>query len=101
MPRLVEILLPVVENGGRSFASLAAEVRDELVARFGGATAFTRAPAEGFWDGGDGAVRDDVVVIEVMVDMLDRAWWRSYRRALEQRFGQQRIVIRQHAVECL
>jgi hypothetical protein len=45
---LVEILLPVADNEGQPFdAHKYAVVREELSRRFGGITAFTRAPAEG------------------------------------------------------
>jgi hypothetical protein len=45
---LVEILLPVADDEGRPFdANKYADVREELSRRFGGITAFTRAPAEG------------------------------------------------------
>jgi len=45
---LVEILLPVANNEGQPFdAQKYVVVREELSRRFGGITAFTRAPAEG------------------------------------------------------
>ncbi len=50
---LVQILLPLADNRGRPFpAAMLGDVRRELTERFGGLTAFTRAPAEGFWEGG-------------------------------------------------
>ena len=93
---LVQLLLPVYDNSGRAFpASHYAGVRDELTARFGGLTAYTRAPAEGLWtNAGDQSARDDIVVYEVMVDELDAAWWSGYRRTLEARFAQQELVVR-------
>jgi streptogramin lyase len=45
--------------------------------------------------------RDDIVVYEVMVDDLDRAWWSTYRAGLEQRFGQEEIAVRALAAEKL
>jgi hypothetical protein len=99
---LVQILLPLADNEGRPFptASLDA-VRRELTERFGGLTAFTRAPAEGFWEGGEGTARDDVVVLEVMADTLDAAWWAAYRHDLETRFSQDAIVVRAQEVRLL
>jgi len=99
---LVEILLPLDDNDGRPFGHEAfARVREELVARFGGLTAFTRSPAEGVWDEGAGRSRDEIVIFEVMAEELDRPWWRDYREALERRFRQQEIVVRARAVERL
>lgn len=100
---LVEILLPLRGEDGRPFPqALYAEVRREMVERFGGLTAFTRAPAEGLWDDpGGGTARDEIVVFEVMADDLDRGWWADYRRALEERFAQDEIVVRARDVERL
>jgi hypothetical protein len=77
-------------------------VRRELTRRYGGVTAYLRSPASGLWVRDDGAVdRDDVVMVEVMVDELDRAWWRNYRAGLEQAFKQESIVVRAFAIEML
>ena len=99
---LVQLLLPLRDDSGRPFdAAHYAAVRGELAGRFGGLTAYTRAPAEGVWQGPDGRARDDVVVYEVMADQLDRNWWRGLRAALERRFAQDEIVVRAHPVERL
>jgi len=100
---LIEILLPLADNEGKSFPDgLHARVRDELAEHFGGVTAFTRAPAEGLWTaGGGGPDRDDIVIFEVMADWLDRGWWSAYRAELERRFRQDEIVVRAAEVELL
>lgn len=100
---LVQILLPLYDNAGAPLArSLFADVRAELVERFGGVTAYTRAPARGLWkDDGAGVQRDEVVLYEVMADDLDRAWWARYRDALERRFAQEEVVVRAQAIERL
>jgi hypothetical protein len=78
------------------------KVRDELVERFGGLTAFTRSPAEGLWKtDADEPNRDAIVVFEVMCDELDPLWWAEYRRELEKRFRQEQLVIRTQTVEVL
>jgi len=97
---LVEILLPVYDNEGRAFGAEAFNrVRDELAGRFGGVTAFRRAPGEGVWAEGGGVSRDLVVVFEVMAPTLERGWWAGYRRELEARFRQEKIVARATAFE--
>ena len=100
---LVQILLPLYDNDGLPFpASQYASVRAALTERFGGLTAYTRAPAEGLWDEGGGrAARDDIIVYEVMVDQLDRAWWTRFRADLERRFEQNELVARAMPVERL
>ena len=100
---IVELLLPLRDNEGNEFprATLDA-VRHELTERFGGVTAHLRAPAAGAWKDDDGDVdHDDVVIVEVMAEELDRAWWADYRRALEERFRQDEIVIRATEIERL
>jgi hypothetical protein len=50
MPHLVQILLPVYDNASRRFPTDHYNgVRARLADMFGGLTAYTRAPAEGFW----------------------------------------------------
>src|SRR3954469_10449254 len=81
MSHLVQILLPVYDNEGQRFSTEHYnEVRGKLTDRFGGLTSYSRAPAEGVWDSGSTLKRDDIVVIEVMVESLDRTWWKSYKR---------------------
>jgi hypothetical protein len=36
-----------------------------------------------------------------MVEDLDRGWWSAYRTTLEQRFGQQEMVVRATQLERL
>ena len=99
---IIEILLPLFDNGGAKFGPEPyVAVREELVAHFGGLTAFTRAPAEGLWIDNGERSRDDIIVFEVMADWLDRGWWRTYRKTLEERFSQDVIVVRAREVELL
>jgi hypothetical protein len=99
---LVQLILPLYDNDGKAIdAQLFREVRQALLERFGGVTAFTRAPAQGLWQDGAGVQRDDVLLYEVMVDELDRGWWAAYRRELEGKFRQQELVVRAHPIERL
>jgi hypothetical protein len=99
---LVQLLLPLYDNAGVRFRpALYNEVRAELVERFGGITAFSRAPAHGLWQDTGQVVRDDLIVYEVMTETLDRGWWRDYRVALEGRFQQQSLVIRAQRIVLL
>ena len=94
---LVELFLPLYGNDGRAFPkALVDRVREELVDRYGGVTAFVRSPAVGLWEDEDGDVSR-----EVMAEALDRDWWAQYRRALERRFEQDEILIRATRVERL
>jgi len=103
MPHLVQLLLPLSDNTGRRFDEQKfAAVRRELTQRFGGLTAYMRSPATGLWKKDTGDVdRDDVVIIEVMVDTLDPEYWRSYREQLEAAFSQQALVCRATLIDVL
>jgi hypothetical protein len=102
MPHLVQILLPVYDNSGQRFPTgHYDQVRMRLTDTFGGLTAYTRAPADGLWHSGNTVKRDDIVIVEVMVDALDRTWWKNYRRELEQLFCQDEIVFRAQPYEPL
>lgn len=99
---LVQLLLPLRDQDGKPFPrSLYRDVRDTLTARFGGLTAYSRAPAEGVWSAGDEIAHDDIVVYEVMVPEVDRAWWSQYRADLERRFDQDELVVRSQPIERL
>ena len=99
---LVQLLLPLYDNSGEQFDhSLYEGVRGELVERFGGITAYSRAPAHGLWHDSEQLVRDDLVVYEIMTETLDQRWWGAYRRQLEERFEQQALVIRAHSIHML
>lgn len=102
---LVQLLLPLYsQEGARLPQALFAAVRQELVDRFGGLTAYSRAPARGVWTDdapGEGVEHDDIVVYEVMVDGLDRAWWKDYREALTARFQQKELVVRAQRIRML
>ena len=100
---LVQILLPVYGNDGAEvLRDSYAGIRDELVARFGGVTAFLQSPAEGLWKKGDRpAGRDDIVMVEVMLETVDRKWWEEYRKRLQNLLRQDSIVIRAILIEHL
>ena len=94
---LVQLLLPL--SGGRAVFD---EVMHELTERYGGVTAYTRAPAAGRWKNPAASTeRDDIIVVEVMVEELDNPWWARYRRSLEKRLKQKELVVRAHRIESL
>jgi hypothetical protein len=100
--QLVQILLPLYDNAGHLFGEeLFGRVRRELTERFGGLTAFTRAPAHGLWQDEGETRHDEIVVFEVMAEDLDTKWWRDYRKKLEQEFRQDTVVIRVQPVTIL
>lgn len=100
---LIQLLLPLYDNQGvRLPAALHGATRDELVGRFGGLTAYARAPVDGLWQQDDRhTVRDELVIYEVMSDTLDAQWWHGYRQTLEQRFRQDQLVIRAQEIRML
>ena len=99
---LVQILLPTADNAGRRFPQEMFEaLRRELTDRFGGATVFSQAPAEGFWHDGEGTSKDLIVIVEVMCDALDEDWWRAQRARLEEEFRQEVVVIRAQEIRLL
>lgn len=98
---LVQVLLPTHRRNGAAVASEEfARVRVELTERFGGVTAYSRSPATGLWKRDDEEVeRDQVIMIEVVVEVFDREWWARYCEQLETRFGQEEVLARALAME--
>jgi hypothetical protein len=96
---LIQVLLPTRASGDPAMTALA-ETRRELVDRFKGVTAYIRSPAKGLWTAPDGHTEaDDVVMVEVVTDRFDRAWWRTYSATLAHRFAQDAIHVRALPVE--
>jgi hypothetical protein len=92
---LVQILLPLYDNRGkrvphRTFSGIAQHLTD----RFGGLTAYSRAPAEGLWAKAGAVLKDDIVVFEVMTRRLEIRWWRQFKSKLEKELGQESLIIR-------
>jgi hypothetical protein len=99
---LIQILLPFCNSAGRAFPSRNFErLANELTEKFGGVTSFTRTPAEGRWKKGASREHDDVAVIEVMTQTVDRGWWAGLRNRLEQEFSQDEVIIRRQQTERL
>jgi hypothetical protein len=100
---LVQLLLPVQDGEGRPFnRMLFEELAVELTERFGGLTAYTRAPATGIWEEQPGrTVRDQVIVYEVMTEDLDASWWAALRQRLEAQFDQDELVVRAQEIRRL
>jgi 2-hydroxychromene-2-carboxylate isomerase len=99
---LIQILLPLHDNEKQPFpAAHFNTVRTELTRRFGGVTAFVRAPAKGLWEEDDELNRDDVVMFEIIAESLGKEWWRDYRIQLQQLFKQKEVLIWATKVEKL
>ena len=100
---LIQLLLPVRDESGEPFPRAYYDTLARgLTDRFGGVTAYTRAPAAGLWEESSGEkVRDDVVIYEVMADALDESWWTETRKRLEAQFEQHELVIRAHEIQRL
>ena len=100
---LVQILLPIQARDGSPLPNaMFTRVRVELTEKFGGVTAYSRSPATGLWKNDDETIeRDQVIMVEVVVEVFDREWWMAYREQLEQRFGQEEVHARALAMELI
>src|ERR1700709_1762954 len=92
---LIEIFLPLADNSGSRFAPACFDkVRKTLTEKFGGLTAFTRAPAEGTETRGGHQRSDELIVFEVMTEPLDEAWWTGHRKVLHAHLTQGPTLLR-------
>ncbi|WP_131781688.1 hypothetical protein [Legionella gresilensis] len=96
--QLIELFLPVYDNKKKKFSEkLFKQTYDELIKEFGGLTAYTRAPMQGFWQKEDDKiVVDELIIFEIMDDHFSFDWWHNYRISLEKRFQQEQLIIRTH-----
>ncbi len=91
---LARFYLPLRDNAGEAFPALMFRaVETELSDRFGGVTAHLQAPASGLWQDGEMTHTDEVVIFEVLLEVADKSWWRSYRLRLEHDFRQKQILL--------
>jgi len=95
--QLIEVFVPKSADSGERLSSF----QNMLLQQFGGVTAYSRAPAKGVEVEDGKQVDDEIVILEVMTDSLDRAWWSSLRGQLERDFGQREILIRASEVQQL
>ena len=100
---LIQVFLPLYDNDNKKIPAGAFQsVAAELTKTFHGITGYTRAPVEGLWTDQDATTRkDDLIIYEVMVEQLDRGWWRNYRQTLEAAFSQEQIIVRAQPIELL
>ena len=92
---LIQILLPRTVGDEPLQDSAFGQTRAELVDAFDGVTAYLRSPAQGVWTAPGGRVeRDEMVMVEVLVESFDHGWWRAYAEKLGRRFRQDKIHIR-------
>jgi hypothetical protein len=78
----------------RHFHNPFSRVREDLTSRFGGVTAFVRSPAVGLWKENSHDInREEIAMFEVLADQLDKEWWASYRKELEDKFRQEELLM--------
>jgi len=94
---LIELFIPKPTPSRELLTSL----QNMLVQQFGGVTAYSRAPAQGIDVEGGKKIEDEIIILEVMTDSLDRAWWSSLRGQLERDLKQREILIRVSEVQRL
>lgn len=98
---LVQLFVPAASQVDVDVEDVVARVQNEMTKRYGGATAYINSPARGLWSNGGKPEEDEIIVIEVMVDDLDRDWWDQYRRELEHLLRQDELLVRALPVERL
>lgn len=100
---LIQILLPIRDNAGKRYKkALLGKIAQELIERFGGLTAYTRAPAKGLWkESASDVDQDEIVIYEVMAKKLEPRWWGRYRRRLEKKLEQKELIVRAQEIRHL
>jgi len=93
--KLIQIFLPVRDEDGKDFSKrLWKNLNDKLTKTFGGLTIYSRAPATGLWNDGEGnRVKDEMIVYEVLTDIIDESYWKSLKDELQRKLRQEEILI--------
>jgi len=91
--REYELYVPTRTNQGRVIpAARLARLKKRLLKRFGGLTHFPQQN-EGLWKWGNVTFRDEIVILRVLSGDKDKAFWRTLKKDLERKWGQQSILI--------
>lgn len=101
--QLVQLLLPQSGRDGKPFPErYYSAVRKKLTEKFGGVTIYSQAPATGLWKADEEHVETDrLIIFEVMVSCIDKAFWTRYKESLQKTFSQQEIAIRRSEIGLL
>ncbi|WP_449437091.1 hypothetical protein [Pedobacter steynii] len=101
MNMLVELFLPLRDDDGEVFPEkLYAGIREELMAKFGGLTEYSRSPVKGFWKPDQGKEeKDELLVFEVMCAEIEPEFWDKLKLRLLKIFKQDSLVIRSSKIE--
>jgi hypothetical protein len=94
--QLVQIFLPLYDNNKQLFhKSVFEDLCTKLKDKFGGVTLYRNSPTEGLWKDETGKTNyDELIIAEIMIEELDKEWWKQYKQSLEQIFKQEQILIR-------
>jgi hypothetical protein len=86
----------VKDNDGHCFPPHIWEnLKNTLVDKFGGVTAYTRSPAEGIWSPSPTErSRDQIFTVEVIVRDFDTEWWQILRRDMQNILRQDQLLFR-------
>ena len=100
---LIELFIPLLDANGNPFPEdWHRGISDQLNERFGGVTIYQRAPATGMWkQSKEHTETDKLVIFEVIADELELAYWKPFKKQLEEQFVQESILIRSSAVQIL
>jgi hypothetical protein len=99
---LIQLLLPTNAAAAADGLAPLAATRRELAKAIQGPHGVCAIPCEGSWTAPDGHTEeDDIVMVEIVTEIFDRAWWRTYAATLAARFDQERIHVRAVPVDML
>jgi mRNA-degrading endonuclease YafQ of YafQ-DinJ toxin-antitoxin module len=100
---LIQFFIPLSDNADRRFpGDWYQEISRQLKERFGGVTIYQRAPVTGLWkENEQHTMKDELIIYEVMADDMELAFWKPFKKQLEQQFRQENILIRSSRIEIL
>lgn len=100
--KLIQIYLPVPGENDAAASGMFEVVQKDLALKFGGVTAFVRAPGKGQWrPTSEKTVYDDLVIVEVITEFINKEWWTEYRKKLASIVHQDKILITVNDIDLL
>lgn len=93
--RLIQLLVPLNDNDNNRFPKeVFIGIKEQLLDKFKGVTAFSQSPAEGLWNDGTDVQKDQIILYEIMTEDINKEWWESFVRDLEHNLKQEKILLR-------
>lgn len=95
-----DLYVPMVIKGRKLSARALSGLKKRLLKKFGGLTYFPQK-LDGFWKIGGATFQDDIVILRVISEKPQTAFWNKLKYDLQRQWHQKEILIVARAIKVL